>query len=84
MKKYQTGHWKQDITEIEVERETDKSVWVDGHRSSKSEGFYRIFDTRNDAAEFLLELAERKMESAIFRASELKKAYAELDKRLKQ
>ena len=84
MKKYQTGHWKQDITEIEVERETDKSVWVDGHRSSKSGGFYRIFDTRNEAAEFLLEAAERALGSAIVRASALSKAYAELAKRLGQ
>jgi hypothetical protein len=84
MKKYQTGHFKHDIAEIEVDRETDKSVWVDGHRSSKTEGYHKTFDTRNEAAEFLLEVAERKMESAITRANALTTDYAELAKRLGQ
>ena len=67
MKKYKTGGWGQDLIEaVEVEKETDKSVWIDGNRSAKRSGYNNYFDSWGEAHLFLLDKAGRKLDSAKF------------------
>lgn len=71
MIKYKTGEWNILIKEVEVERETDVSVWVNGRRCGKRTSWDNYFDTWAKAYSFLfdrathtLEAAERRLESA--------------------
>ena len=77
--KYRTGKWRTYIEKIEIERETDASVWVDGRRFGKKTSYDSFFDTWKDAHEFLLRNAERtvvslerRLEYANERISEIK------------
>lgn len=56
MKKYITGGygWKPSITEIIIERETDLSYWVNGERRSKDTRYSKMFNTFQDAKNFML------------------------------
>ena len=42
------------IEKIEIDRETDKSVWVNGQRQAKAGGYYAYFDTFGEAKGFLI------------------------------
>ena len=62
MKKFVTGAYREGIEIVEVERETDSSVWVKGsggkiERRNKIAGSDRYNDTWDDAHSFLLEQA---------------------------
>ena len=64
MIKYQTSkyRYKVFINAVEVERETDTSVWVEGSRSAKRSSMDNYFDTWTEAHQFLLERAEDSVE----------------------
>ena len=65
MIKFRTGGFgKNLIEEIEVERETDSSVWINGRRNAKNSSLHKYCDTWGEAHLFLLEKAERSLESA--------------------
>ena len=68
MKKYvtETGRWRVEakITEVEVERETESSVWVNGSRLQKVTGYHIYHDTWDVAHTYLLEKAKQKVEYA--------------------
>jgi hypothetical protein len=60
MKKYKarlSRRWNCDakITEVEVERETDASVWIDGRRSKKESEYETYFDSFEQAKTALLD-----------------------------
>jgi hypothetical protein len=52
------------ITPVEIERETDKSVWVNGNRNAKQSDWATYFDTWEEAYSALLEAADKKVVSA--------------------
>lgn len=55
MRKYMTQKYlKEKIKSVEVERETESSVWVDGRRNAKSGQYANYFDTWLEAKSFLL------------------------------
>lgn len=63
--KYRTsGFGKNPIEKIEVERETDSSVWIKGRRSVKDSSWLKYFDSWEDAHSFLLQKAEKNLISA--------------------
>jgi hypothetical protein len=60
MKKYRTGGWgKNLIEEIEVEKETEYSVWIKGRRAAKKTDYHNYFDTWEDAKLHLLAIEEK-------------------------
>ena len=52
------------IVEVQVERETNASVWIDGNRRAKRSEYDNYFDSWVDAKKHLLERAERKLKGA--------------------
>lgn len=65
MIKYRTGSWgREPIEAVEVERETDKCVWVGGSRLNKISSYYMFHDSWAEAKNHLLNRAERNLESA--------------------
>jgi hypothetical protein len=69
--KWKTCSWSTDIQRVEVDRETEASVFRGGFRHAKRSSAYSYFDTWEDARDSLLEreernlaLARRKLESA--------------------
>lgn len=65
MIKYRTGSWgREPIETIEIERETDKCVWIAGSRHNKISGYYMFHDSWVEAKSHLLNRAERNLESA--------------------
>jgi len=65
MKKFEAYYgWRVEITEIDVERETDQSVFVKGRRRAKVTERECIFDTYDDAKTWLMERAADEIESA--------------------
>lgn len=77
MIKYETGGYgKKLIERVEVERETNSSVWINGSRSAKESGYKSYFDSWDDAKDHLLKRAYLKHEQQQMRfqlaAKELK------------
>ena len=52
------------IRAVEVERETEASVWVNGRRCAKRADYHNYFDTWEEAKAFLVEEAERALTGA--------------------
>ena len=55
--------WRNEIRPIEVEKETESSVWVDGRRIQKVTHGKDIHDTWEEAHAYLTEVAEMKVEN---------------------
>lgn len=51
------------INHIEVESETEKSVWIKGRRRSKESGYERFHDTWEKAHAFLLDRETKNVEA---------------------
>lgn len=51
------------ITPIEVDQETEKSVWIKGRRRSKEGGYVRFHDSWDDAHAFLLDREQKNVEA---------------------
>lgn len=62
VKKYRTNG--RAIAVVEVSKETEQSVWVDGRRNAKRSEYYNFFDTWDEAHENLKDRAQRKVVSA--------------------
>jgi hypothetical protein len=52
------------ITPIEVDRSTDKSVYIGGRKSAKSTTYDQLHPTWQAAHQFLMETAERRLLAA--------------------
>jgi hypothetical protein len=59
MKKYVTKDYSNKIIAIDVERETDESVWINGRRNAKITSWARYHNTFDDAKTYLIEKKER-------------------------
>lgn len=70
MIKYRTSkfYFERNIEEIEISRETDKSVWIKTkfgeQREAKKTNYYRYFDTWEEAHQHLLSEAEKDIMNA--------------------
>jgi hypothetical protein len=65
MKKYILRKWDHtSITEVEVERETDASVWIEGNRTSKKTAYDVYFSSWDEAYSELLARANGRKVSA--------------------
>lgn len=64
MKKYRTATWGKLIEAVDVDRETEASVWVNGRRNGKRTEYHSYFDTFAEAKQYLLDIAERSVNSA--------------------
>ncbi len=63
--KYRTGGYGKNLIEkIEVDRETEINVWIDGRRHAKDSLWHKYWDSWEDAHTFLLEKATRSLEGA--------------------
>lgn len=69
------GEW---IESVDVERETDQSVWVNGRRSAKETRYECYFDTWEAAHNHLVVNAISSMESAERRLDSAKDHLAEI------
>ena len=59
MKKFRAGGFSRKlIEEVEVDRETDVSVFIDKRRHAKRSSYHNYFDTWDQAKDFLLKKAE--------------------------
>lgn len=77
MIKYMTGGYKEDIEAIEIERETESSVWIDGRRRSKLSTWDIYHDTWEAARDHLMTTATHKVRNYQSRLDSVK---AELSK----
>ena len=72
MKMYKTGGWKMLIEEVEIERVTEASVWVeskskyDSGRQGRKTNYQSFWDTKEEAKEYLKD----KLESSLLNAKE--------------
>lgn len=66
IKKYMTGWFArgQLIEPVEIERETEASVFINGQRHAKESEHAQYHASFEDAKKFLLEKAERELSSA--------------------
>lgn len=67
MKKYRASGYRWSagkIEEIEVERESDQSVWIKGGREAKVTNYAQIFDDWESAHQLLLHETRQKLEHA--------------------
>lgn len=65
MKKFMSYEgFKFSITEVEIERETESSVWIDGKRKSKMSEYKCFHDSFEGAKSYLLGLAQTKVDCA--------------------
>ena len=84
MKKYKTsnGYYRYGfgikIIEIEIERETEKSIWVDGRLMAKYSNYGVYHDTWKDAWDYLIIHATRKLDNAKSNHEKIKSIFDEL------
>ena len=62
--------WRFGIVRMEVEKVSDKSVWVEGHRVARESDRTKIVDSFEEAKLWLLNVAQRKLDAAELRAAE--------------
>jgi len=58
------SRWPFGIVRMEVDKVTDKSVWVKGHRVARESEWTKIVDGFEEAKSWLVGVAQRKMEAA--------------------
>lgn len=58
-----TSYWN-DIRTVEVERETEKCVWVKGRRQHRRSRYDNYFDTYDQARQFLIDEAQTRLAQA--------------------
>lgn len=77
MIKYKTSNYgRERISAIDVERETDQSVWINGRRQAKASNYEAIYDSWTEARDALLHKAEHSLQS---RQAQLQRAQDELE-----
>lgn len=76
--KFRAGDYRNRITAIEIERETDSSVWIGGRRSAKSTEYDNYFDTWDEAHKFLLDKAGALLDAARHRLQQAQAAHGNI------
>jgi hypothetical protein len=62
VKKYRTNGYE--ILSVEIERETENSVWISGRRHSKMSDYHCYFETWDDAHAHLRQTREQRVLNA--------------------
>ena len=70
MERYETGKYSCKIVKVIADKETDKTVWINGRKSSKKSANAMIHDSWIDAHSYLLERETKRVE-AIRRSLEI-------------
>lgn len=79
MIKYRTGGFGVNLIEtVDVERETEHSIWINGRRNSKKTSYHKYWDTWQEAHEHLLEHAERAWQIAQRKLARAESEYIEI------
>jgi hypothetical protein len=73
MKKYRVKY--SEISEVEVERETESSVWINGSKSLKRSSYESYFDTYEDAFNHIAVILKAGIEKAESRLKYAKEKY---------
>lgn len=68
------------LTEVEIEKETEASVWVNGCRYAKVSNNYRFFNSHSEAKEWAIGQMETKIKGAESRLTALKEALEKIKK----
>lgn len=53
-----------EVEEVEADRVTEKSIWVDGRRNNIEGRYYTYFSERADAVQHVIDFHKQKVESA--------------------
>jgi len=70
MIKYSTDSYSTKIVKVEVDRETESSVWIKGRRTKKKSDFMTFHDSWKDAHCWLLSRAQSKLKYILIRYEE--------------
>ena len=76
MKMYK-NNWQR-IIEVEVERKSESSVWINGRRNALRSSYENYFDTPEECKAFMLREAEAVLKSAEGRVEYARKKVAEI------
>lgn len=71
--------WGYRITPIEIEKETEKSIWVNGKRRMRGDAYNRIFPTLKEAKQFMVERCKREIAGYEKNLSEVRLALSNLE-----
>ena len=64
MVKFRVWYDFKSIKEIEIERETEKCIWINGSRHNKSTvNFYQFFDSKKECIDYLIETKKNEIQS---------------------
>lgn len=78
MKKFMTNKYSISIKEVDVERETKQSVWINGLRSAKSADWHQYHDTYDNAFDHLQDRVTMKLDAANRNLSKMQDNYREM------
>lgn len=80
-KMYQVcGYSHEILTEVEIEKETELSVWVNGCRYAKVSNNYRFFNSHSEAKQYATSQLEIKIKRAESNLENLKEALEKIEK----
>lgn len=59
--RYVTAHkWRDpEISKVEIDKETEKSIWINGRRYAKASSYESYFDSWNEAAQSALSVHKK-------------------------
>jgi hypothetical protein len=81
---YETHNYGTPITPVEVERETENSIWIKGTKRAKKSNYSSFFDTIQQAKQYLLNKADKSIvtaeNSVAYLKEEKRKLLLELEK----
>ena len=78
MVKYRTSNFSTSIERVEVERETEHSVWVGGSREGRWTSYRKYHDTWHNAHAYLRDKATLRLESCQRNVEYARKALADI------
>ena len=78
IKKYRTGSYGEPIEVVEVDRETEKSVWIKGHRNEKITNYHSYFDSWSEAHDYLVKKFRNEMSRSKAKYDGAKNRYQEV------
>lgn len=79
--KYRIAKWREcssEIIKVEIERETDSSVWIRGHRQGKNTESHQYLDTWKEAEFLLREQAEGYLDTCKNRLKDAEEILSEI------
>lgn len=79
--KYRIAKWREgssEIIKVEIERETDSSVWIRGHRQGKNTESHQYLDTWKEGESILKERAESYLDTCKNRLKDAEQTLAEI------